>query len=160
MTPVNQSNIPYQVVSCSAYSPGERRRRRGLFKEIIFVFPNQHYVWWRSASLGMAEHTCLPMRSGELMLWVLLLEHMAFALLIKLSSYQPRCLLFCTSSSVFHPMRDEWVTVCVGLRCQLGLNHDKLSETWHFRDIVNHFTPFEDGYLNTSYESDRNYCSF
>lgn len=58
-----------------------------MFKFMIFVFPNNCYMWWRPAVLEMIEE--LLMRNLKLIISFALLVWMAFALHIKLSLSQP-----------------------------------------------------------------------
>lgn len=69
------------------------KEEKGVVQGDGFVFLSHHYVWWSSAFLVMAEFTGLPMGSSKLIFWVVLLVQMAFALPLKLSSFQPRGLL-------------------------------------------------------------------
>jgi len=44
------------MTSCSAYKAGGRRREWGTSGVMAFVFPSNHYPWWRPAFLEMDEH--------------------------------------------------------------------------------------------------------
>jgi len=44
LTPTDQRDIPCHMLSYSAYKVGERRRKRGLFGVIAFVFPSNCYA--------------------------------------------------------------------------------------------------------------------
>jgi len=40
LSPADQRDIPYHTVSFSAYKAGGRRRKRGMFGVMAFVFPD------------------------------------------------------------------------------------------------------------------------
>lgn len=44
---------------------GTRKRKRVMFRMMVFVFLSHGYVWWSASFLGMAEHLS-PVGSGEL----------------------------------------------------------------------------------------------
>jgi len=50
----DQIDIPYLMMSCSAYK-AKGRRKWGTFRVMAFAFPSNHYMQWSPAFLGMAE---------------------------------------------------------------------------------------------------------
>ena len=57
LTPTDQRDIPYHMMSCSAYKAGRRRRKGGdTFGVMAFVLPSNCQAWWSPAFLEMAEH--------------------------------------------------------------------------------------------------------
>jgi len=55
LTPADQRDILYHVMLWSAYKAGGRRRKRRIFRVMVFVFLSKLYVWWSPAFLEMAE---------------------------------------------------------------------------------------------------------
>lgn len=66
-------------------------------------------------------NTCLSISGGEWISYFVLLVCVSFALLIKLSLSQPTRF---SSSSLPHSTAGKWMSDCMGLNCQLGLNHN------------------------------------
>lgn len=95
--------VPYHLTSCSAYKLGQRRKIRGKFGEMVFVFPCNHCKWWAPAALFVCA---------------------AFALLIKLSVSQHEFSNYSIPSST--PLVGDWVSSCFVLGYWTGFNHDSI----------------------------------
>lgn len=58
-------DTPDHMTSISAYTAGGIKRKGVIFKAMVFIIPNNFYVWWNPVFLGMAEYL-LPVARIEL----------------------------------------------------------------------------------------------
>jgi len=100
-------NIPYHMMSCSAYKAGRRRRKGRTFEAMAFAFPSNRYTWWSPAFLERLN-TCLLVGSSEWIPCFGLLVCAAFTLPVKLFFISAHEFShFFPSNSVLHPTEGE-----------------------------------------------------
>jgi len=100
LTPADQRDSPYRVMSCAAAKAGGRRKR-GMFGVMAFVFPSYR----ARLSWGQLD-TCLPMGSSERIPHFALLARTDIATLVKLSLSEPTSFLTFTLP-ILTPSRRE-----------------------------------------------------
>jgi len=101
LTPSDQRDSPYHMMSCSADKAGGRRRKRGNILS-YGVLPSQVTVMHDGALLSWRWlNTCLPMGRSEWNPWFSFLTCTVFALLTETSLSQPRSFLTFTFLILF-----------------------------------------------------------
>ena len=118
LSPTDQWDVPYHTTSCSADKVGGRRRKRRDVWSDGDCLPKS--PWWSPAFLAVPEH--LPASGKEWMNSLLCLCVQLLLYLLNRLYLSPR--VFSLSHSWIYPhlTSREWVSSCLVLSCQLGLN--------------------------------------
>lgn len=126
LTQTESKDAPDHMASCLACKVRERRKKGGCLE------------WWHLSSKASVTlfprgwlSTCLPWGSGEWIPCFALLQHSFCFPYWSVSISTHEFCHFYSADSLLHPIMGEWVSSCVGLTCQLRLNHDTKAVKLH-----------------------------